>query len=322
LENFLAGVFGSDASEKHYFEESIGKKSESEGLIVYHRSEGDRRFSILDDAQFPTRIQGYTRIASIIDYAFLIYPSSREMTSADGELAVLIDSFHLNGSIEVFNSVEKDGIRTKLKGLHLADFPVEEREFKSSILDTSRIGVSTSFPSSGTLIYIDRAFNVKGVGLVVLGFILSGKVRVHDKLRLIPTEPAKQAEVKGIQLNDEDQETAGRGVRVGLSLKGVELKDLEKVSWLDDSSFELTDKIVFTYEPGKFYKQTIVDKDLHLQLPGELSLARVTKLENSSDRLQAKTVSKVPVWQGMRLVVVDLNGKPLRIAGGGIVVPL
>ncbi len=320
MQNFLAGVFGSDGSEKRNFEESIGKKSESEGLIVYHRSDGDKRFSILDDAQFPSKIQGYTRIASIIDHAFLIYPSSREMTPADGELAVLIDSFRLNGTIVAFESVEKESVRAKLKGLHLADFPIEERQTNSSILDTSGIGVSVSFPNSETLIYIDRAFNVKGVGLVVLGFILSGKVSVHDKLRLIPTEPAKQAEVKGIQLNDEDQETAGRGVRVGLSLKGVELKDFEKVSWLDDSSFELTDKIVFRYEPCKFYKQTITDRDLHVQLPGELSLARVIKLGNSSDRLQAKTVSKVPVWQGMRLVVVDLNGKPLRIAGGGIVV--
>ena len=28
----------------------------------------------------------------------------------------------------------------------------------------------------------------------------------------------------------------------------------------------------------------------------------------------------VPVWDGMRLVVVDLNGKNLRVAGGGVVV--
>ena len=63
---------------------------------------------------------------------------------------------------------------------------------------------------------------MKGVGLVVLGFVLTGTVSVHDKLRLIPSESVKMAEVKGIQVSDEDQESSGSGIRVGLSLKNVE----------------------------------------------------------------------------------------------------
>ena len=77
---------------------------------------------------------------------------------------------------------------------------------------------------------------MKGVGVVVLGFVLGGKVSVHDQLRLMPSADGKKAEVRGIQVSDEDQETVGRGLRVGLSLKGVELKDLDKVSWMDDGS--------------------------------------------------------------------------------------
>ena len=61
--------------------------------------------------------------------------------------------------------------------------------------------------------------------MVVLGFVLNGKVSVHDKLRILPSESNKLAEVKGIQISDEDYDTTERGIRVGLSLKGVELKD-------------------------------------------------------------------------------------------------
>jgi hypothetical protein len=32
----------------------------------------------------------------------------------------------------------------------------------------------------------------------------------------------------------------------------------------------------------------------------------------------AKVPAPVPVWDGMRLAVIDLNGKNLRVAGGGL----
>lgn len=316
MENYLVGVFGSVPAEKTAFEDAVGKKNETAGIVIYQRSEGSKRISLLDDVQFPERIQGYSRIASIVDHAYFVYPSERGISASDGELAILIDAFKLDGTIEILGSgVASESVRAKLKGLRLAEYPIEERQPKSSILDTSTVRDSDSFSPSDTLVYIDRAFIVKGVGLVVLGFILSGTVKLHDKLRLIPSESKKEAEVKGIQLNDEDQESAGRGVRVGLSLKGVELKDLEKVSWLDDSSFSLTDKIRFEFEKGKFYKQDVIDRDLHLQCPGELVLSKITKTGDNT--LEAKLSSEVPVWAGMRVGVIDLNNKLLRIAGSG-----
>ena len=56
----------------------IAKKSEVEGMIVYHRNESGKRFSFLDDPQFPDTIQGYSRIASISDHAYYLLPGRRE----------------------------------------------------------------------------------------------------------------------------------------------------------------------------------------------------------------------------------------------------
>ena len=96
---------------------------------------------------------------------------------------------------------------------------------------------------------------MKGVGTVVLGFVLGGKVSVHDKLRAVPSSPEKTVEVKGIQVNDEDYESAGEGIRVGLSLKGVDARDLDKASWLDDGSFKLTETPSFRFSRSPYYKQ-------------------------------------------------------------------
>lgn len=322
MNGFVCGVFGSNVEQKALFENSIAKKSEVEGIIVYHRNESGVRYSLLDDSQFPEKIQGYSRIASISDYAFYIVPPDGKLKAPDGELAVLLDAFHLSGRIvaqDSSSSLVMASIQSSLRGLSLERFPIEERDSKSSIVDISGIGPSPNFAKEGTMIYVDRAFSVKGVGVVVLGFILSGKVSVHDRLRLIPTTgETKYAEVKGIQVSDEDYGESGRGIRVGLSLKNVELKDLVKVSWLDDGSFRISNKVELKFNKSMYYKQGVIDRELHMQMPGPLILGKISKGAKDDD-IVTTLQTEVPLWQGMRMCIIDLNAKSLRVAGSGLV---
>jgi selenocysteine-specific translation elongation factor len=322
MEGSLIGVFGSNPALKSSFLGSIGKKSETEGIVVYQRNEAGKKYSFLDDLTFPDRIQGYSRIASISDYALYMYPQEGKLAPTDGELAVLLDSLGLNGRVELIDSSLPDlqnTIKTAFKGMKISEYQVEQRDSKSSVIDLSQVKNQSGYPDGETLIYIDRSFNVKGVGLVVLGFILSGTVSIHDKLRLIPDESGgKLAEVKGIQVSDEDQESAGRGVRVGLSLKNVELKDLSKVSWLDNGKVKTSSEVEFDFKQSNYYKQSTIDRDLHLEACGEFLVTRISQGSTPGTRL-AKLSSAIPVWKGMSVSVLDLNSKPLRIAGGGTV---
>lgn len=297
----------------------MGKKSETEGIVVYQRNEAGKKFSLLDDGSFPDKIQGYARIASISDYALYMFPQEGRLAPADGELAVLLDAFQLDGTVEVIDSSLPDlekTLKTSFKGLKLSSYPDEQRDSKSSVIDLSHVKPKSNYSKDATLIYIDRAFNVKGVGLVVLGFVLSGKVSIHDKLRLLPSESGKRAEVKGIQVSDEDQESAGRGIRVGLSLKNVELKDFSKVSWMDDGSFGTASEVEFEFRQSIYYKQPTVDRDLHVEANGEFLVSRIGAGHSSSTRM-AKLASAIPVWDQMSVAILDLNSKPLRVVGGG-----
>ncbi|MGI0080712.1 MAG: hypothetical protein ACRECH_13960, partial [Nitrososphaerales archaeon] len=226
----------------------------------------------------------------------------------------------MEGSVVALDSVNFSPalVQSSFMGLKPATFQVDQRSSQSSIIDLTKIKPALLSSKSGTLVYMDRVFNVKGVGLVVLGFIISGTVSIHDKLRPIPGAQGKFAEVKGIQISDADYESAGRGVRVGLSLKNVELKDLAKTSWLDDGSFAITSKVPFEYRQSPYYKQSVVDRDLHLQCPGELLVAKISQ-DSQGKNLVAALASEVPIWPGMRVTLIDLNGKPLRVAGGGTI---
>lgn len=318
MDGKIVGVFGSDAGAKAALLGATTKKSEAEGsLVVHRRVEAGTSYSFLDDAQFPEKVQGYARIASISDYAYYVLPKFGKMAAPDGELAVVLDAFALDGAILSVDEETPPGVGAYFKGTRLEAYPARSRSSQSSVLDLAEVGQGPNVPPSGTLVFIDRAFSVKGVGVVVLGFVLGGSVRVHDELRLVPEAGGKRAEVRGIQVSDVDQESVGRGLRVGLSLKGVELKDLDKVSWMDDGSFQVRDSLSFDYSPSRFYKQGVDGRDLHLQLPGELLTCRLKA--DGQGVLSASLPSGAPVWKGMRVGVVDLNGRGLRMAGGGTV---
>ena len=320
MEGDLVGVFGSSPALKSSFLSSIGKKSETEGIAVYQRNEAGKKYSFLDDPTYGEKIQGYARIASICDYAMYLYPQEGKLSPTDGELAVLLDAFGLPGKVEIVDANLPDlggVLKTAFKGLKLSSYEIEQRDSKSTILDLSQIRARNNYPKESTLVYIDRAFNVKGVGLVVLGFVLTGTVSIHDELRLLPSDSEKFAEVKGIQVSDEDQQSTGRGIRIGLSLKNVELKDFSKVSWLDNGSLKTASQVEFGFKPSDYYKQPTVDRDLHLETNGETLAMRLCAGITSGARL-AKISSAIPIWEGMPLCVLDLNAKPLRVVGGGL----
>jgi selenocysteine-specific translation elongation factor len=73
---------------------------------------------------------------------------------------------------------------------------------------------------------VDAHFNVKGVGVVVLGFVAQGTIKKHDTLKVLPTE--KTAQIRSIQKHDEDADNAISGDRVGLALKNIDSEDLDR----------------------------------------------------------------------------------------------
>lgn len=314
MDGITVGVFGTDQETKVAFESSVAKKSEAEGIAVFTRTEGGRRYSLLDTSDYPERIQGYARIASMVDYALYFFPRSGKLSPRDGELAVLLSSYGIPGALELVDgAAAPEHAKASLKGTLVADYPIDERQLRSAAVDLSAASPRRDFPAKGTLVYLDRVFTVKGVGTVALGFVLSGSVSIHDQLRAVPGPAELRADVRGIQVNDVDFDSAGRGIRVGLSLRGVEPKDLERSHWLDDGSFVLSDAFSIEVSKSVYYKQELVSRDLHVQLPGEMVPASLSS--DGNGRMKARLPWQVPVWEGMKAGVIDLNGGTLRIAG-------
>jgi selenocysteine-specific elongation factor len=79
---------------------------------------------------------------------------------------------------------------------------------------------------------VDRAFHLKGLGVIVTGTLASGSVAVGDTLEILPAPaggPAS-ARIRSLQVHGEDRERAVAGERTALQLAGVGLEQVERGS--------------------------------------------------------------------------------------------
>lgn len=71
---------------------------------------------------------------------------------------------------------------------------------------------------------IDRCFTIKGFGIVVAGTILSGGVKLGDRIELLPQN--KTARIRGIQIHNKNVDSATLGTRAALNLIGIEKEEI------------------------------------------------------------------------------------------------
>ncbi|MCG3108407.1 Elongation factor 1-alpha [Metallosphaera sp. J1] len=87
-----------------------------------------------------------------------------------------------------------------------------------------------STPSSDPLVYIDETYNVPGVGPVVLGSVIRGKVSINDSLLIGPSKynEFKEIKIKSIQLNRVFVDSVNQGSIATFALQGIERDSLRK----------------------------------------------------------------------------------------------
>ena len=95
---------------------------------------------------------------------------------------------------------------------------------------------------------IDRAFVMKGFGVVVTGTLVSGEIRKESEVEVHPV--GKRLRVRGIQVHNQAVEAASAGQRTALNLSGVETGELVRGMTLSD--------------PGRFQSTKRADCLLHL----------------------------------------------------------
>ena len=81
---------------------------------------------------------------------------------------------------------------------------------------------------------IDRAFTIRGSGVVVTGTVVSGTARVDD--RLVMASTGNPVRIRGLHVQDEPSATAAIGDRAAVNIAGVDVDEVRRGDWLVDPS--------------------------------------------------------------------------------------
>ena len=99
-------------------------------------------------------------------------------------------------------------------------------ELKAALLDLAAKHALPDEPGKPARLPVDRAFHLKGLGVVVTGTLGSGTIKPGDTLELLPK--GERVRVRSVQVHGQPREQAEAGERTSLQLTGVTLDDLAR----------------------------------------------------------------------------------------------
>lgn len=299
---------------------SIGKKGTVTDVTFYEIKKGSDSVTLLEPSKYPEKLSSLFYSVAMSDYALLVV----EAINANlGETIVMADAAGLsNGWIVLRNYIQKEQLAPLFAGTvfesyeYVEDDPIAIREL---LLKTA--AERPREPGQGTrgTCPVDSHFNVKGVGTVVLGSVVDGHFRKHDKMKVLPQN--KEVVLKSIQIHDADADIAVKGDHVGLALRGIESDDLDRGQVLTtdpamkvSESFSGKAKLV-TFWPSPL-KEGMV---LHLGHWMQMVPCRVSSVSDGGDfrnpDVSLSFESPVIHLPGGRGILMYLEGGKLRIVG-------
>ncbi len=314
--NLVVAVIGSLG-----YAAGIGKKSTSTDITLYDFKKGDATITLIEPSRYPERLAPLFYACSIAKKAIVVVD---ELNAALGESLVMIQSVGISsGYLILRNYIPKEKIAPLITGTVIENFqfaednPVVMREELLAEANQQK-NASEATVTVGS-VPVDHAFNVKGVGAVVLGVVTYGIIKKHDVLRVLPS--SKTAQLRSIQKHDDDFDVAYEGDRVGLALKNVEVEDLDRGVVLTNDPSVQTSKVLKVQASLVKYWNTSIKPGMVLHVGHWLQFlnSKVETVDYEGDWRKPTltlTLEKELVYRlGDNAVLTYLEGGKLRVAG-------
>ena len=182
-----------------------------------------------------------------------------------------------------------------------------------------------------TRLPVDRAFHLKGLGVIVTGTLISGEIRSGDVLERLPDSQGAgdgRLRVRSVQVHERDMESAEAGERTALQLGGGERDLLERgVQLVAPGRYPTTTSLM-----GEFRLLADAPKAIKGSTPIRFhcySAEVQGRIRPLAGAIQPGTTGFVEIRLGHPVVairgdrfVVRRPSPPMTLGGGGILDPL
>src|SRR5574341_1516237 len=286
----------------------LGKKGTTSDLSIYDRKTQDTIYSWTAPITFPDKIQSLMQAVNMAEYAIL------NVTKLDkylGEQIIALDSVEFkDGFILHSYDIDETKLKTLIENTSLANFKFLDG------LDQLKQSLTNIKPKSSTgslIINVDHAFDVKGVGTVILGVIKQGRVNIYDELTLLPT--GKSILVKSIQMHDDSAHGSESPARVGLAIKGASADEISRGDIIcpQDTISVSSGSLSIKFTKSSFFKADLAENQTYMLSIGlQIKPAKIKQTGDSFEITPEKPMAYRP---GEICVLLKPDSQGTRIVG-------
>tara|TARA_B100001996_G_scaffold99655_1_gene74648 strand:- start:1248 stop:2252 length:1005 start_codon:yes stop_codon:yes gene_type:complete len=308
----------------------LGKKGDTRDIesYVHKENRGDevRVLSLLRPLKFPESIRP---MLSVLDVAKAGLLEIRELSASVGEAMVALGCSGISRGSAIISPdegvwIDSDQVRVMLDQAGLGGWEIVEGDFdEHGIRDTlfgiqDEMAASMEVSNSAPLILpVDQHFNVKGVGLVAIGYVQSGKIAKHDEVEVKPASDV--GVVRSLQVMDDDVDAAITGDRVGVALRNLREQSLHRGCMIcvpGEDGLESHEKSGFELEVAPFQRKVLsVGEVIHAASDLQFSVGRISAMDGSSVTVDWETPFWIRTDGSSRVLIVQLDATPMRVMG-------
>jgi selenocysteine-specific translation elongation factor len=297
---------------------AIAKKGTSTDITLYNLKKDEDTVTLVEATRYPERLAPLFYAASEANKAVVVID---ELNATLGESLVMLQCCGVSSGYFILrNYVPKEKILQITKGTILEKYEflpddaniLRERLLKDASEQKASEGQVGTVP-------VDHAFNVKGVGVVVLGVVVYGGVLKHAVMKALPG--VKTAQIRSIQKHDEEFDSAAEGDRVGFAVKNVEVEDVDRGTVLTTDPAIKTSTVLKTQASLVKYWQTPLKAGMVVHVGHWMQFlnGKVDEVSEGGDWRKPSltlTLEKELVYRpGDKAVLMYLEGGKLRVAG-------
>lgn len=302
-------IIGSEQSGKTTLAGKLGKKSNVTDVTMYDYAKNNRILTTIDATGYPASVKALITALNLSDVALLCIPPTG-LDPLAAECIIALDLMKYKHGIVVLTKSDtsyplaQEELQAKLQKITTGtalenwdyisisttsfDGMEELKELIFTVGDRAAEDLK-ELDSLRPRIIIDQSFNVTGIGCVVLGVTTQGTINAKDKMIAYPSK--KELEIRSIQMHDVDVKSAPAGSRVGLALKGIQSKDIDRGFIVSQEETVATDFILkCTLSP--LAKEFNLGDMLHLYVGLQSSPVKVTEITEGENKVEKASPGK------------------------------
>lgn len=279
--------------------------------------------SLLRPLRHPERLRP---LLSVLNVAEVGVVEINNVDAALGEILVSFGAAGVERGMAIINPSEGNWVDSEQVNMILSQAGLETWKLYESVPESHDIReelyqhmdvIGSKINSTKMVLPVDQHFNVKGVGLVAIGYVQSGTVSKHDEVLILPAN--ETGVVRSLQVMDDDVDSAVTGDRVGVALRNLREEALHRGCMIihpESQSLNRHDNSKIKMKNAPFQKRQLANEDvIHAAVDLQFVVGRIKQVDGEIIFVEWESPLWIRAEGSPEILITQLDAMPMRIIG-------